>query len=91
MALTESSDFETWTPADTVFHVSPDDPPGTEIYSMAVMPYEGIYIGLVQAFYGNPAESTLDIQLAMSRDGKNFARVRKQKTVYSPGGDRRMG
>jgi len=51
------------------------DKPVTEIYSMKVFPYEGIYIGLVQVFHATPDDSTLDIQLAVSRDTVQFTRV----------------
>jgi hypothetical protein len=52
-----------------------EDKPGTEIYSMKVFPHEGIYIGLVQVFHATPDDSTLDVQLAVSRDCSRFARV----------------
>ena len=42
---------------------------------MKVFPYEGIYIGLVQVFHATPDDATLDVQLAVSRDGLNFTRV----------------
>jgi len=40
-----------------------------------VFPYEGIYIGLVQVFHATPDDSTLDVQLAVSRDSIQFTRV----------------
>jgi hypothetical protein len=81
----ESPDFLTWSltaPATAQVVLTPDlnDPPGTEIYSMKVFPYEGLYIGLVQTFHATPDDSTLDIQLAVSRDGINFIRVADRAT-----------
>ena len=81
----ESADFLNWNVTESAAApvvLTPDlsDPPGTEIYSMKVFPYEGIYIGLVQVFHATPDESTLDIQLAVSRDGVNFARVAGRAT-----------
>src|SRR5205823_5633367 len=48
-------------------------------------PYEGIYIGLVQVFHATPEESTLDVQLALSRDSIHFARVGDRGTFLSLG------
>jgi hypothetical protein len=61
------------------------DKPGTEIYSMKVFPYEGIYIGLVQVFHSTPADATLDVQLAISRDTIHFTRVADRGTFLALG------
>ncbi|MBN1421927.1 MAG: sulfatase-like hydrolase/transferase [Planctomycetes bacterium] len=80
VARVESPDFLHWDfgkpdTAPVVMTADLRDPPGTEIYSMKVFRYEGICIGLVQVFHATPAESTLDVQLAVSRDGLTFERV----------------
>jgi hypothetical protein len=80
VARVESPDFLKWdfTKPDTapvVMTADLQDKPGTEIYSMKVFPYQGIYIGLVQVFHATPQDSTLDVQLAVSRDTIHFARV----------------
>jgi len=80
VARVESVDFLKWDftrPGSGPMVLSADlqDKPGTEIYSMKVFPYEGIYIGLVQVFHATPDDSTLDIQLAVSRDTIHFTRV----------------
>ena len=51
------------------------DPPGSEIYSMMVFPYEGVYIGLVQMFHKERDTCRLELQLAVSRDTRRFTRV----------------
>jgi len=81
VARVESADFIHWnfTRPDTapvVLTADLQDPPGTEIYSMKVFPYEGLYIGLVQVFHATPDDSTLDVQFAVSRDGIQFTRIR---------------
>src|ERR1051325_11190970 len=91
VARVESPDFLQWnfTKPDTApvaLTADLDDKPGTEIYSMKVFPYEGIYIGLVQVFHATPDNSTLDVQLAVSRDGSNFARVGERATFIPTGG-----
>jgi hypothetical protein len=90
VARTESPDFLDWDfedPASAPVVMVPDanDPPGTEIYGMAVFPYESIYIGLVQRFLNDPVDNRLDIQLAVSHDGKSFERV-SDRTPFIPCG-----
>jgi hypothetical protein len=80
VARVESADFLNWDytkPATAPVVVTADleDKPGTEIYSMKVFYYEGIYIGLVQVLHATPAEATIDVQLAISRDSIHFTRV----------------
>ena len=88
VARVESVDFINWQftspeSAPVVMTADLQDPPGTEIYSMKVFPYEGIYIGLLQVFHAVPDQSTLDIQLTVSRDGINFTRV-ADRGVFLP-------
>jgi len=71
----ESADFSNWTAGEIVMHADIDDLPGDEVYSMAVFPYEGLYIGLVQVYHAYPGTNTLEIQLAVSRDGVHWKRV----------------
>jgi len=80
VARLESENFFDWDyedPATAPVVMSPDlkDPPGTEIYSMHVLPYGSVYIGFVQVFYNRPDSCYLDIQLAVSRDSLHFERV----------------
>jgi len=69
-----SSDFLEWAPADFIMGPDLQDPVSTQIYSMNVFPYEGLYLGLVQRYISKPGIGTLDIQLAVSRDGIHFER-----------------
>lgn len=90
VARVESIDFLKWdfTKPDTapvVLTADLQDRPGTEIYSMKVFPYEGIYIGLVQVFHATPDESTLEVQLAVSRDSFQFTRVGGRATFIPVG------
>ena len=90
VARVESADFLKWdfTKPDTApvaLTADLHDKPGTEIYSMKVFPYEGIYIGLVQVFHATPDDSTLDVQLAVSRDSVHFERVgERERDVFIP-------
>ena len=84
--LLESDDFQNWETGDIVMHADIEDLPGDEIYSMAVFPYEGVYIGLVQMYHAHPDINTLDVQLAVSRDRKNWTRVGNREVFLGLGG-----
>jgi hypothetical protein len=76
----ESSDFVHWNftapfTSPVVLTADLQDKPGTEIYSVLVFPYEGVYIGLVQTLLALPDVPAVDVQLAVSRDGVHFTRV----------------
>ncbi|MBN2295409.1 MAG: hypothetical protein JXM70_23460 [Pirellulales bacterium] len=80
VARVESPDFVHWditkpAKAPVVMNSDEKDPPGTEIYSMKVFPYESVYIGLLQVFHNQEDTCYLDVQLAVSRDGVKFQRV----------------
>jgi len=83
----ESDDFVHWTPntGELMFSTDALDGPADEVYSLAVFPYEGIYIGLVQMFHNEPERVWLDIQLAVSRDGVHFQRL-TDRTPFIPCG-----
>ena len=69
-----SEDFLEWTPADFILGPDLKDPISTMIYSMNVFPYEGFYLGLAQRYISQPGIGTIDLQLAISRDGIHFER-----------------
>jgi hypothetical protein len=75
-----SDDFLNWTMPEVVLAPDDQDPPGLEFYGMPVFDYEGLYIGLPWAYHGYPEEAgttkgaTVDVQLAVSRDGISWDR-----------------
>ncbi len=90
VARTESADFLDWdykdpASAPVVMTADAGDPPGTEIYGMAVFPCGSVYVGLVQRFHNRPGDVFLDIQLAVSHDGIHFTRV-EDRTPFIPCG-----
>jgi hypothetical protein len=90
VARVESPDFLSWDfkkpdTAPVVLTADLQDKPGTEIYSMKVFPYEGLYVGLVQVFHATPDDATLDIELAVSRDGVHFTRIRDRRPFIELG------
>jgi len=83
IAYSESKDLITWT--QPVVILRPDELDPSMLYGMPVTRYQGVYIGLLQMFYGPPLDSALpevselkqshiDIQLAWSRDGIRWQR-----------------
>jgi len=84
----ESPDFLRWEPADgqIVLAADTEDGPADDIYGMSVFPYQGVYIGLVQMFHNYPERAWLDIQLAVSRDSINFARLSDRAPFIPVGG-----
>ncbi len=73
--LSQSGDGVVWSEGKPIYAADFLDRPGDEIYSMAVFPWAGRYLGLVQMYHGAPDDMTLDIQLAISADGEHFERV----------------
>ncbi len=84
----ESDDFIHWEPefGDIILSSDTEDGPMHEIYGMSVFPYEDIYIGLVQMFYNYPEHLDLDLQLAVSRDGRHFRRLSDRSAFIPVGG-----
>ena len=76
-----SEDFLHWTEPQVVLAPDDKDPPGLEFYGMPVFKYSGVYLGTLWAFHTHPEEpfvrtvGTLDVQLAVSRDGVEWERV----------------
>lgn len=51
ICYSESTDFINWSSPVSVFAPDEQDPYGTEFYYVTVMPYEGLYIGVLCVFY----------------------------------------
>ena len=75
-----SDDFTDWSEPEVV--LAPDeDEPDLEFYNMPVFKYEGLYLGLPWGYYTYAEEphgrmgGTMDVQLAVSRDGVKWSRA----------------
>ena len=86
-----SDDFVTWTIPEDVLVPDDDDPPGLEFYGMPVFKYHDIYIGQLLAYHTPPEEpqirfaGTVDVQLAVSRDGIDWTRAGGRKPFLPNG------
>ena len=85
-----SPDLRRWSEPQLVMAADKDDPPGSDVYTMSVFPYEGLYIGMVQRYINNPddpeRDGTLDYQYAVSHDGIRFERVGDRAPCLALGG-----
>ena len=86
-----SGDFEHWTDTEDVLAPDEMDPPGLEFYGMPVFMYEGLYLGQLYAYHAPPEEpqirfsGSIDIQLAVSRDGIVWERVGERRPFIPNG------
>jgi len=88
----ESEDFVHWSPKVTVIRRSKiDDPFSTALYGMRIMPYEGIYIGILTTYHGETIDpipedevawrDKSDAQLTFSRNGLTWQRVGRRGAI----------
>ncbi len=70
IAVSVSNDLESWTQPSNVLIPQDED----EFYDMPVFKHNGIFIGLLHKFYSSTS-STLDVELAYSRDGITWQRT----------------
>jgi hypothetical protein len=68
----ESPDLIHWSEPETILLPDEQDPPDLEFYSMDVIPYAGLYVGLLWNFRTNQA--THHPQIVFSRDGIRYDR-----------------
>jgi hypothetical protein len=80
---TESTDFVHWSEPEVVLRhaFNRKDP---QSYGMVVTQYEGLYLGLLCS-YKKPGDETIDIQLAVSHDNREWSRVAAQATFIPTG------
>ncbi len=80
---TESSDFVHWSEPEVVITHKHDihDP---QSYGMSVSQIGNLFIGLI-SIYKNPGNETIDIQLTVSHDNRNWTRVANQATFIPNG------
>ena len=78
IARAESKDLLQWSDPETV--LIPDELDPLELYGMPVFQYQGYYFGLLQVYHSDTT-ATIDVQLAFSRDGKNWERL-PQRDVF---------
>jgi len=92
IARIESEDFVHWSPKVTILRLTKmDEPFATCLYGMRIMPYEGVYIGLLTTYHGETIKpipkdkegwmDKVNVQLAFSRNGLTWSRVGKHGAI----------
>lgn len=90
VGLCVSKDFKTWTPKELVFHTDKKDGfPWTQPYGLAVTAYGNQLIGIPWMLHlkekdGNNSLGSQDMQLIVSRDGRNWNRVADRAVFIAP-------
>lgn len=89
VGLSVSTDFTNWTPKKSVLRSDTKDGyPWGQPHAMSVTPYGDVLIGLLPMLHIIPAEGNnltgdMDVQLTVSRDGRNWQRV-ADRAVFMP-------
>ncbi|MBN1555181.1 MAG: hypothetical protein JXA11_10585 [Phycisphaerae bacterium] len=90
VGLCVSKDFNTWTPKELVFRTDEkDNYPWTQPYGLAVTAYGNQLIGIPWMLHllekdGNNTLGPVDMQLVVSRDGRNWKRVADRAVFLAP-------
>lgn len=84
VVLRESPDFFTWSPPIIVLRPDEGDPPDVDFYGMAAVPYDGLFIGLLNIFHNN--DRVMEIELTWSRDHIFWYRTRRTFLPTGPRG-----
>ncbi|RKY88043.1 hypothetical protein DRQ09_03515 [candidate division KSB1 bacterium] len=85
LGQTTSKDFVNWSKPSIILEPDWHDPYGTEFYGMSGFEYYGNYLGLVWIYNNAPADKSMNIQMAASKDGKNWHRAADRKIFLDRG------
>jgi len=84
VARGESADAISWSVPEVVLVPDERDPQGaTQFYGMAAFPYEDLYLGLLWVYHTDA--DTIDVQLAYSRDSREWHRSGARNAVIDLG------
>lgn len=81
IGMSETEDFRHWPLPSIVLQPDPQDPPTDDLYTNAYSPYPGAEYCLMFPSVYHRVRDTLDIQLAVSRDGRRWVRPERRPIV----------
>ncbi len=81
IGMAETADFRHWPRPHIVLQPDPQDPPTDDLYTNAYSPYPGVKYYLMFPSVYHRVRDTLDIQLAVSRDGRRWVRPERKAIV----------
>ena len=92
IATITTEDFETFSPLTTLLQPDHLDPMGAEIYSMPIISYDDLFIGLPHMYLTDPTEDharlkfigRVESQLAYSYNGTNWYRTTRSAFPENP-------
>jgi hypothetical protein len=84
-SYTDSDNLKDWRNYRVVVSMNADDPVNTDVYNLACMNYEQVYVGYMSVFYAIPGKENIDVQLITSRNGTDFTRVCRREVFIASG------
>ncbi len=81
IGMSETEDFRHWPLPRIVLQPDPQDPPTDDLYTNAYSPYPGAKYYLMFPSVYHRTRDTLDIQLAVSRDGCRWVRPERRPII----------
>lgn len=88
IAFLDTRDWRSWTEPEVVLQPDALDPALSEFYGITVLPYDGLYVGIVWVFETDPAEvvghkleGKIHGELVYSYDGRRFLRSLREPFV----------
>ena len=84
VAVSASSDFETWTPLENILARDAKDEDGVEFYCACIFPYANLYLGLLRRFHA--WHGLMDTELVWSLDGLRWNRSYYRQPFLGWGG-----
>jgi len=72
LAMHTSPDFVHWSHPRTIIEPAPDDPDYIQFYGMGGFRYGNYWLGTLWMYYVH--DQTMDVELALSEDGRNWSR-----------------
>src|SRR4051794_3494244 len=82
-AYAESADLQEWGGHRFLLSMDPDDPADTELYQFSCHQVGQTYVGYLSVYHLGP--QSVDVQLATSRDGLHWDRVRRGEPFIASG------
>jgi hypothetical protein len=85
MGRIESKDFINWSQPELLMAPDDNDPPSVEFHAAPVFQYQGYYFSPLQILNRAEGGGVIDIELAISKDGKSWQRPFQNQFVLERG------
>ncbi|MBL4574803.1 MAG: hypothetical protein JKY51_01720 [Opitutaceae bacterium] len=85
MGRIESKDFINWSQPELLMAPDDKDPPSVEFHAVPVFQYQGYYFSLLQILNRATGGGVIDLELAISKNGKSWQRPFQNQFVLERG------